>query len=420
MNRFSAESDTASPETTTTSHSAPPVGGARRTIGLLALAAGAFALGISEFATMGVLGSIAAELVPTYAAAPEAGIAQAGAMVSAYALGVFVGAPLIGVLAARRPQHSLAIWLLLALAVANLATALVGGLAPSVAVRFLAGLPHGAYLGVASLLAGYLLGPGKQARGIAFALSGLTVANLIGVPLATWAGQGVSWRWIFVAVAVIFVLALLALRVVLPAVPGDPGSSFRSELKAFARPRFWLVIGIGVIGFGGFFAIYTYLAEAAVTVTGLDPALTPLLLAAIGLGMVLGNILGGWGADRSIRRTAIIGLLALIAALVIYLLVATHPVGIFIAAFLVGLGAWVFTPAVQSWLISAAQEQRLLGAAMNHAAFNAANSIGAWSGGAVIALGYGMLAPAWVGIALAGAGLALVFATIALERRTAR
>lgn len=156
----------------------------------------------------------------------------------------------------------------------------------------------------------------------------------------------------------------------------------------------------------------------AVTVAGLAPSLTPFLLAAIGLGMVFGNIIGGAGADRNMRRTAIFGLVALIASLLAYLLVAMHPTGIFITAFLVGLTAWTFTPAVQSWLIDAAEEQRLLGSAMNHAAFNAANSIGAWSGGAVIALGYGMLAPAWVGIALAGGGLVLIFVTMALERRT--
>ncbi|KAB1645084.1 MFS transporter [Gulosibacter chungangensis] len=412
MSQFTTDS-----AATQSSPTNPSLTSLRRALALTALSVGAFGLGISEFATMGVLGSIAEDLVPNYFNAPEAGIAQAGAMVSAYALGVFIGAPLISVLFARRPQHSLAPWLLLTLALANLLTAVIGGLLPSVAVRFLAGLPHGAYLGLAALLAGYLLGPGMQARGVAFALSGLTVANVVGVPLATWVGQSVSWRWIFVAIAVLFVLAAAVLKTVLPTVPGDPGTSIRSELKAFTRPRFWLVIAVGMIGFGGFFAIYTYLAEAAMTVAGLEASLTPFLLAAIGLGMVFGNIIGGAGADRNMRRTAIFGLVALVASLLAYLLVAMHPAGIFITAFLVGLTAWTFTPAVQSWLIDAAEEQRLLGSAMNHAAFNAANSIGAWSGGAVIALGYGMLAPAWVGIALAGGGLVLIFVTMALERR---
>lgn len=392
----------------------------RRRVALFALALGSFALGISEFATMGLLSEIARDLLPAFDADPAGSIARSGTLISAYALGVFIGAPTLSVLGARFPQNRLVIWLLAALLVGNLATALLSGFETTVVTRFLAGVPHGAYLGVASLLAGHLLGPGSQGRGVALALSGLTVANVVGVPLSTWGGQLIGWRWAYVAVAVIFVLTIALLLVTLPHVPGDRDRHPLAELRAFTRLRFWLVIGIGAIGFGGFFAVFTYIAEVAVQVAGLDAAAVPFVLLAIGLGMVAGNAIGGWAADRSIRRTSVLGILALIVALVLYTVLAQLPFGIYLGVFLVGVGAWTFTPAVQSWLINVSGEQRLIGAAMNHASFNAANSLGAWLGGAVIAAGFGYLAPAWVGVALAAAGLGLVALVITLENRAAR
>lgn len=365
---------------------------------------------------MGLLPQLAHDLLPHDGRSADSRLADAGHLVSAYALGVFIGAPVIGVLAARIRQNVLALVLLASLIVTNVLTAVVGGLYPSMVIRFLAGVPHGAFLGVASLLAGALLGPGMQGKGVAFALSGLTVANVIGVPLATGLGQAAGWRWVFVSIALIFALALVVLWRVLPRVPGDPGSGPVSELKAFTRLRFWLVMGIGTVGFGAFFSIYAYLGRAATGHAGVAEAAVPYLLAAIGLGMVLGNIVGGWGADRNMRLTTAAGLGTLICALILYLLLAHSPVGIFVSAFLVGFGAWIVTPAAQSWLITAAGKQRLLGAAMNHASFNLANSIGAWAGGAVLAAGWGSLAPAWVGIGLACGGLVILIISLAYER----
>lgn len=386
----------------------------RRTLVIGALTLGGFAFGISEFATMGLLNEIAGELIHD-APTAESALAQAGWLVTLYAIGVFLGAPTIGVLAARRSQSSLALWMLGAAAVANLATALSPSFPFAMVGRFVAGVPHGAYLGVAALLAGRMLGPGRQGQGVALALSGLTVANLLGVPVATWAGQNLGWRWIFAAVAVIFVATLVALRVLMPRVDGDPRAVPRAELRAFTRPKFWLVIAVGAIGFGGFFAVYTYINEVTVSVAHLPSSAVPFVLFAMGLGMVLGNLIGGWAADKSVPRTVFTGLGMLAVALIAYMMFASSPVGLFVTVFAISLAAWIFTPAVQSWLIDAAGEQRLLGATMNHAAFNMANSLGAWGGGLAIASGAGLLSPAGVGLGFAAMGallavIVLVFA----------
>ncbi|WP_188717929.1 MFS transporter [Agrococcus terreus] len=391
----------------------------RRMLALFTLALGGFGIGTTEFATMGILPLAAADLVPGYAADPAVGIAQAGHLITAYALGVVVGAPTVAALAARMSQRTLVLLLVAAFTVANLASGLMPSFELTVAARFVAAIPHGAYFGVASLLAARIMGPGRQGAGVALALSGLTIANVIGVPLGTWLGQVAGWRWTYAAVAVIFAVTLLLAWLVLPRVQGDPTRSAAKELLAFRNPRLWLMIAVACIGFGGFFAVYSYAAELVTRAALLPESAIAWLLATIGVGMTIGNVIGGWAADRSLRRTIVAGFSGFLVVLVLFALLASNPVALFALAFFVGLTSSVLIPTIQARIIGIAGDAELLGAATNHAAFNVGNALGAALGGAVIAGGLGYLAPAWVGAAMAGIGFALALWSIASDRRGA-
>src|SRR6195952_1789065 len=224
-------------------------------LSLLALALGGFAIGCTEFVAMGLLPNIARQLIPTvYAVSPTQANSQAGLLVSAYAAGVVVGAPTIAALSARFPRRTLLLWLLVAFTVATVASAILPTFGLVLAARFLAGLPHGAYFGVAALVAASLMGPGTRGRGIAFVLAGLTIANVIGVPAITLLGQVAGWRIAYLGVAAIFALTFVAVFLVVPRQPGDPAATVRRELSIFKRSQVWFALAIGAIGFGGFFA----------------------------------------------------------------------------------------------------------------------------------------------------------------------
>ncbi len=395
----------------------PALSSRRRAIALFALALGGFGIGVTEFATMGLLPDIARDVLPGFDAAPEAGIAHAGLLITAYALGVVVGAPTVAVIAARMSQTTLAFGLLGVFILGTLASACMPSFGSLTVARFIAALPHGAYFGVASLLAARLMGPGKQGRGIALALSGLTIANVIGVPLATWLGQLAGWRAAYVFVAGIFAVTLLLALAFLPRVPGNPERTPGRELVALRNPRIWIMIGVGAVGFGGFFAVYSYISEVTTRVVGMPATAVPAVLACIGVGMTLGNVLGGWASDRHLSRTIVWGLSAFLLALVAYALWASTPAALIGLTFAIGFTSSVLVPAIQARLIRISDEAALLGAAINHAAFNVGNSLGAWLGGLVIAAGFGYLAPGWVGAALAAAGLALAGLSFAVEAR---
>ncbi|WP_053353115.1 MFS transporter [Leucobacter musarum] len=390
---------------------------ARRAFALFALALGGFGIGVTEFATMGFLPEIARDLLPGFADSPTTVIAQAGWLITAYALGVVVGAPTFAVLAARMSQTKLAFLLLALFIVGTLASVFMPTFGTLALTRFIAALPHGAYFGVASLLAARIMGPGMQGRGIALALSGLTVANVIGVPLATWIGQIAGWRWAYVLVAVIFTATLLLCVAFLPRFPGNPERSPLKELSALKNFRLWIMIGVGAIGFGGFFAVYSYIAEVTTRVAGLSAGAVPWVLAGLGIGMTIGNLAGGWASDKDLTRTILFGFSAFIAVLVAYALFATTPLGLITCTFLLGVTSSILMPSIQSRLIRVSDEAALFGAAVNHSAFNIGNSLGAWLGGVVIAGGLGYLAPGWVGVALGAIGMTLALIGVAVERR---
>lgn len=391
----------------------------RRALALFALALGGFGIGSTEFVTMGLLPLIAEDLVPGFDANREQAIATAGVLISLYALGVVVGAPLTAIFTARVSQSKLSVVLLAAFVLGTIATAVMPGFVGVGISRFLAALPHGAYFGVASLLAARLMGPDKQGAGVALALSGLTVANVVGVPAGTWLGQAAGWRWAYVAVAAIFLLAFGLAWLTLPRLAGNPERSALKELAAFRSRRLWLMIVVAAIGFGGFFAVYSYIADVTTLAAGLPEHAVPWVLSTLGVGMTLGNIAGGVFSDRNLRLTIVVGFSSLIASLVIFATFAWHPVVLFLACFLVGATSSLLVPSIQTRIIALAGEADLLGAAVNHAAFNIGNSLGAASGGIVIAIGLGYLAPGWVGAAMAAAGFLLLLVSLSSDRRPA-
>ncbi|QNN63929.1 MFS transporter [Leucobacter denitrificans] len=366
---------------------------------------------------MGVLPDIARGLLPGYDENPTQVIAQAGTLISIYALGVVVGAPVIAILFARMSQTMLIRWSLGVLVLATLGSAIMPTFWSVAAFRFASGLPHGIYLGTAALLAAQLLGPGNMGKGIAISMSGLTIANVIGVPLSTVLGQQFGWRWVYVVVAAVFAVTLLLIVLFVPATPGNPGRSARHEVRALANPRVWLMVGATAIGFGGFFAVYSYIADVTTREIGLAPSMVPWVTAVLGLGMVVGNWIGGLLADKNMRMAALLGLAVSATAFVLYAAFARTPVSLFLLAFLVSTATMTFSPALSARLIRVSNEARLLGAAMNHAAGNIANSLGAWLGGIVIAAGLGYLAPGWLGAMLAAGGFVLMLASLAVERR---
>ena len=368
---------------------------------LLALALGGFGIGSTEFVVMGLLPDITADLLPALDAADhDAAIAQTGYLIAAYALGVVVGAPTIAALAARFPRKQLLLVLMAALTAGTVASALLPTFELVLVARFVSGLPHGAYFGIATLVAAHLMGEGKKGRGVAFVLSGLTIANVIGVPLITYLGQATDWRVAYLAVSAIFAATFFSILLFVPLQPGDEAATFRRELTVFRRPQVWLALLIGSIGFGGFFAVYSYVSEVVTRVTLLDAGFVPFALVCIGLGMTVGNLAGGRASDRSIIGTIFVcfGLFAL--SLLLFALTAQSVVGLLGSLFLVGFSAAAISPAVQMRLMSVAGEGQSLAAALNHSALNIGNSLGAYLGGITIAAGLGYLSPTWVGLAL--------------------
>lgn len=375
---------------------------------------------MTEFVVMGLLPNIAADLLPgVYATDPEAAIAQAGWLISCYALGVVIGAPTIAGSVARFPRHRVMLILAIALTVFNALTVIAPTFELVAVSRFLAGLPHGAYFGIGALVAADVLGPGRQARGVAIVLSGLTIANVVGVPAGTFLGQNFGWHIAFLIVALIFGLAALMIAFFVPAHPGDPSRTLRNELRVFRIPQVWLTLGIGAIGFGGFFAVYSYIATLVTNVAHAPEWVVPIVLIVMGLGMTFGNIAGGVLADRDLVRTLLYGTIAMIIVQLTLAAFAAWIVPQAVLVFAVGFVSSVLSPAIQTRLIRVAAENQSIASAMNHSALNIGNATGAALGGLVIAHGFGYAAPIWVGVALASAGLIVLLVSLELERRTA-
>ncbi|WP_348786903.1 MFS transporter [Leifsonia sp. NPDC080035] len=394
---------------------------ARIRLALLALALGGFGIGSTEFVAMGLLPNIAHDLLPqVYAQSPDAANAQAGWIISAYALGVVVGAPTIAALAARWPRKKLLLWLLVAFTVGTIASALAPTFGLVLVARFLSALPHGAYFGIASLVAASLMGPGKRGQGVAFVLSGLTIANVIGVPFITWVGQAHGWRIAYLVVAAIFAATFAAVALLVPWQAGNPLATMRNELRAFGRLQVWLALLIGAIGFGGFFAVYTYIAPMVTSVTGLPASTVPLVLILVGIGMTVGNILGGRMADRSVPRSMMLFFVVLLVGLAALFLTAWSIVGLLISVFVIAGASSALSPTIQTRLMDVAHDSQSIAAALNHSALNIANAAGAFLGGLTVAAGFGYLSPVAVGAVLCVAGIALALVSFGIDRSRVR
>lgn len=394
---------------------------ARIRLALLALAMGGFGIGSTEFVAMGLLPNLAEDLLPgVYAASAETANAQAGWLISAYALGVVVGAPTIAAAAARWPRKQLLLALLTAFTLGTIASALLPTFELVLVARFVAALPHGAYFGIASLVAADLMGPGKRGRGVALVLSGLTIANVVGVPAITWLGQNSGWRVAYLVVAVIFAGTFAAVALAVPHQAGNPRATVRRELRAFGRIQVWFALAIGAIGFGGLFAVYTYVAPLVTEVTGLPATSVPLVLVVMGVGMTIGNLIGGALADRSVRRTMYAFFGVLIVALAALAVSASSVAGLLIGVFLIGFAASAISPAIQTRLMDIAHDSQSIAAALNHSALNIGNALGAYLGGVAIGAGLGYAAPVWIGLGLSVCGLALAAGTFGIDRSRRR
>ena len=400
--------------------SADPVQHSRGVIALAlaALALGGFAIGSTEFVASGLLPDIARELLPqAYARSSEGAIAQAGILVSAYAAGVVVGAPVLAAVGARLPRKTVLLALLVIFVLATLATSVLPTFGLVVAARFVAGLPHGAYFGVATVAASELLGPGNRGKAATSVLLGLTIANVVGVPAITAIGQVAGWRVSYLLVAVAFALTFVAVLVAVPKGPGDPTATIGRELRAFARVQVWLAVSLGAIGFGGLFAAYTYIAPITTDVTRLSAATVPIVLIVFGIGMTVGNVASGRFVDRGVKRAVLVGFAGTLVALLV-LLVGAHAVaGLFAGVFLIGVFASVLGPAIQVRLMDVAAGSTTIAAASTHSALNIGNSLGAALGAVVIAAGLGYLSPIAVGAGVTVLGLGIATVAFGIEHR---
>ncbi|MFL6588285.1 MAG: MFS transporter [Luteimonas sp.] len=379
-----------------------------RTLILFALAMGGFAIGTSEFAMMG--------LMPNLTRGFGVDEPAVGHLISSYAIGVVVGAPLLAILGARLPRRRLLLALMGFYALGNLASALAPNYATMLVARFVAGLPHGAYFGVAMLVAASISPPAQRGAAVSRVLLGLSIAILVGNPLATWLGQQLSWRWTFALVSVLSVLTVVLVARLLAPDPAEPAQTPMRELRAFNTSQVWYALLIGAVGFAGMFCVFSYLAPTLIHVTRVAESWIPVALAAFGVGAILGNIAGGWLVDRLQFRAVPVILGWSLLVLLLFPLATAAPWTILPAIVAVGtMGA--LAPVLQTRLMDVAGEAQTLAAASNHAAFNTANALGPWLGGIAISAGLGWTATGYVGAATAAAGLAIYAWARRAERR---
>jgi MFS transporter, DHA1 family, inner membrane transport protein len=376
-------------------------------IALLALALGGFAIGTTEFVAMGLL--------PQVAHGVDVSIPTAGHVISAYALGVVIGAPVLAGLGAKLPRRRLLVALMVAYAVGNVLSALATNYPTLMAARFLTGLPHGAYFGVASLVAADLAPAGMKARAVSRVLLGLSVANVIGVPFATWLGQTFGWRVAFAGAAALAALTAASVLKVLPHTPADGRATMRRELTALQRPQVLLAVATGAIGGGGMFAVYSYISPILTDRAGLGLGVVPLVLAIWGAGMVAGTLAAGRVMDRAPKKAMVFACLAMAAVFGTFAVTSASPVLAPITVFFLGMAVMLPT-GLQMRLMNVAGDAQTLAAALNHSSFNIANALGAWLGGVVLAAGLGLTAPMLVAVGLSLGGLGILLTSFWLER----
>jgi DHA1 family inner membrane transport protein len=397
------------PDTTSPTSPTSPTGRAPHfALAVLALAVGGFAIGTTEFVTMGVLPQVADGVGIT--------IPEAGHTISAYALGVVIGAPVIAFVGAKLPRRALLLGLMAAYALFNALSALAPNYETLLLARFLDGLPHGGYFGVASLVAASMVAPERRGRAMALVLMGLPVANVVGVPSATWLGQTLGWRASYWVVAGLAALTIVMVLSFVPDCPGNPEATGRRELLALRKPQVWFAIVAGAVGFGGMFALFSYVAPMATRTAGLPDGAVPIFLLTLGLGMVFGNWVAGLAVDRSLRLSLLGAPIGLVATLLLTWVLLPFGYLALPALFLVTTAGSVLALGLMMRLIDAAEHAETLGAAMSHGSLNIGNALGAWLGGVTIAAGWGFSSPLLVGALLSLAGFAVLAVAFRLDR----
>ncbi|MET9956864.1 MFS transporter [Streptomyces sp. NPDC006339] len=380
-------------------------------LALLALAIGAFGIGTTEFVIMGVLPQVAGDF--------GVSIPTAGWLVTGYALGVVLGAPLLTVLGIKVSRKKMLMFLMGLFIVGNTLSAFAPSFGLMLVGRVVASLAHGAFFGIGSVVAADLVAPQKKASAISLMFMGLTVANIVGVPGGTYIGQALGWRVTFVVVAALGIVGLLGVARLVPEQGRPPASAnVRTEFAAFKNVQVWLAMAMTVLGYGGVFAAITYITPMMTEVTGYTEGAVTWLLVLFGIGMFLGNLLGGKFADRALMPMLFVALGALSLALLAFTVTAHDKVLAAITLTLIGALGFATVPPLQKWVLDQASAAPTLASAANIGAFNLGNALAAWLGGTVIASGLGYTSPNWVGALLSGTALLLAFLAAALDRRT--
>ncbi|GGW32448.1 MFS transporter [Arenibacter certesii] len=377
---------------------------------LFALAMGGFGIGMTEFVIMGILPNVASSLQIT--------IPQAGHFIAAYALGVVVGAPTLTLLSGRWSAHKVLLFLMLWFTVFNTVSAFSTSYDMMLVTRFLSGLPHGAFFGIGAVVAGKLARKGKAAQAIAIMFAGLTVANVVGVPLGTYLGQHYSWSLSFILVGIVGVFTMLALYFWMPQLERASSEGMIKDLKVFKRLELWVIILLTIVGTGGFFAWYSYIAPLLTEVSGHTQTMVSYAMIIAGSGMVVGNFIGAKMAEIfTPMKAVIISLSLMVTVLLLNSVIATNPTGILIWTFVIGMISFTVSTPIQMAFIRSAKGSEMLGASMNHSAFNMGNASGAYFGGLPIAMGADFTAPSIVGASMAASGV-LIGILIVITRRS--
>lgn len=377
---------------------------------LLSLAIGGFGIGLTEFVIMGIL--------PDVANAFSVSIPVAGHFISAYALGVVVGAPILTGLGSRFSANKVLLGLMVWFTVFNTLSAFANSYNSFIVLRFLSGLPHGAFFGIGAVVAGKLSKPGKEAQGIAIMFSGLTFANLLGVPLGTYLGKHFNWSISFLMVGAVGILAVLGVKLWMPLLKQSSENSFLSEFKIFKRLELWLIIILTTIGTGGFFAWYSYIAPLITEVAGHPSSMVTYAMVLAGLGMVIGNFVGAKLAENFSPIYAVTLVLIIMAiSLIINTYLASDKVFVLVMTFIIGIVSFSISTPIQLLIIKASKGSETLGSSLNQSAFNIGNASGAYFAGIPIAMGLGYTSADWVGAAMAGIGILLALVIILIRKR---
>jgi DHA1 family inner membrane transport protein len=375
---------------------------------IITLGLGGLFIGTGEFVSM--------SLLPDLADSNHITIPKAGSFITAYALGVVIGAPSIAILTAKWPKKQLLIALICLFVFGYFASAFAWNYTSLLIARFIGGLPHGAYYGVACLFAASMVPVNKKAQAAGYVMVGLAAANVIGVPIATWVGQHFGWRFTFGFLALGGIITMGLFYLLLPQIAKNSQASVSNELSGLKNYLVWLTLLTAAIGFGGMFAVYSYITPTLTEVTGFTTQQVPMILALWGIGMVVGNLLGGWLADRDLNKAIFIIMIWNVIFLALFSVLAESKVATLFVLFLIG-GGFALVPALQVKLMNVAGKAQTLAAALNHSAFNISNAIGASLGGLSIAAGFGWASTGWVASILALIGILLMLFCLYVERK---